>query len=104
MARTKSEQETFEAAIKEYGKEQQMIVAIEELSELQKEICKILRKNIGRPRSNVKVHEEIADCEIMLEQLKMIFKCDDNVEQWRLDKVVRLKTRLGLLPGVMKDE
>ena len=102
MARTKSEQDTFEAAISTYGKEQQLIVAIEELSELQKEICKVLRKNIGRPRS--KVHEEIADVEIMLEQLKMIFKCDDAVEGWRLDKVVRLKSRLGLLPGVMDDE
>ena len=102
MARTKSETETFEAAIKTYGTEQQMIVAIEELSELQKEICKYMRKNLGRPR--FKLHEEIADVEIMLEQLKMIFKCDDAVEGWRLDKVVRLKTRLGLIPGVMQDE
>ena len=102
MARTKSEQDTFEAAISTYGKEQQLIVAIEELSELQKEICKLMRESMGRPRS--KLHEEIADCEIMLEQLKMIYKCDDSVEGWRLDKVVRLKSRLGLLPGVMDDE
>ena len=98
MARTKSEQDTFEAAISTYGKEQQLIVAIEELSELQKEICKVLRKNIGRPRS--KVHEEIADVEIMLEQVKIIFQIDDDVEMWRLDKVVRLRERLGLIDDI----
>lgn len=96
--RTRSEAEAFQAAIDTYGKEGQLIVAIEELSELQKEICKVLRKNIGRPRS--KVHEEIADCEIMLEQLKMIFNCDEAVEMFRLDKVVRLKTRLGMIEYV----
>lgn len=102
MARTKSEQDTFEVAISTYGSENQMVVAIEELSELQKEVCKALRFNKKQFRR--KVAEEIADCEIMIEQLKMIFNVDEDAEMYRLDKVVRLKTRLGLLPGVIDDE
>ena len=100
--RTRNEIETFQAAIDTYGKETQLFVAVEEMSELQKEICKVLRKTTGRPRS--RLYEEIADAEIMLEQLKMIFNCDDQVEMYRLDKVVRLKNRLGLLPKVTDDE
>lgn len=96
--RTRSEAEAFQAAIDAYGRENQLIVAIEELSELQKELCKQMRINTGRPRS--RVAEEIADVEIMLEQLKMLFKNDDAVEMYRLDKVVRLKTRLGMIEYV----
>lgn len=96
--RTESEIKAFEKAIETYGINNQVIVAIEELSELQKELCKVLRINLGRPRS--RMAEEIADVEIMLEQLKMIFKNDENVEMYRLDKVVRLKTRLGMVDYV----
>lgn len=93
--RTRSEEEVFKLAIDTYGKENQCVVAIEEMAELQKEICKDMRIRFGRPRN--RMAEEIADCEIMIEQLKMIFKLDDSVEMYRLDKVVRLKTRLGML-------
>ena len=35
----------------------------------------------------------------MLEQVKMIFGIDDeDVEMWRLDKIVRLRRTLGILP------
>lgn len=55
-----------------YGKESQSIVAIEELSELQKELCKMLR-GIGNPEH---LAEEIADVEIMLCQIKELYALD----------------------------
>ena len=96
MARTKSEQETFAKAIETYGEASQLIVLFEEMSELQKEICKSIRYN--KRQLKTKVAEELADVEIMLEQVKMIFDIDDDVEMWRLDKVVRLRERLGIIP------
>ena len=68
----------------------QITVAFEEMSELQKELCKYLR---GRG-SFEHIAEEIADVEIMLEQLKMLFFCTDDVRNERRRKVERRKDRL----------
>lgn len=93
--RTRSETDTFREAIKQYGEANQLIVLFEEMSELQKEVCKSIRYN--KRQLKPKIAEELADVEIMLEQLKIIFDIDDDVEGWRLDKVVRLKENLGLI-------
>ena len=92
--RTKTETETFSTAIREYGEANQLIVLFEEMSELQKEVCKAIRYSKVKQRNAIA--EECADVEIMLEQLKMIFDIDDDVEGWRLDKVCRLQERLGI--------
>lgn len=56
-------------------KDKQLIVAIEELSELQKEFCKALRG-----QDNIKnIIEEMADVEIMLEQMKIYLGIDEDV-------------------------
>ena len=60
---------TLEKAIEVYGKDMQLNVAIEEFSELIKEICKHKRGEDNRDN----IIEEMADCYIMLEQLKIIF-------------------------------
>ena len=62
----------YEEIIKKFGEEKQIIVAIEELSELQKALCKYLRN--GELTYNLL--EEMADVYIMLEQLKIIFNID----------------------------
>lgn len=69
----------------------QLVVAVEELSELQKEICKNLRG-----KNNIKeLTEEIADVQIMLEQLKYFYEIDDvNVENVIEQKLKRTKERL----------
>lgn len=74
-----------------YGEEAQMIVAIEELSELQKEICKVLRNsgNIDH------FAEEIADATIMLEQLRYFFGINDQVCEIMDSKIRRLEKKLG---------
>ena len=73
-----------------YGDKVQMIVAIEELSECQKEICKILRGGENFPH----LAEEIADAAIMLEQMCMIFGLEDQVCEQMDRKVMRLDARL----------
>lgn len=96
MARTRVERETFKKAIEKNGEAMQLVVLFEEMSELQKECCKAFRYSLTK---GLKAHiaEEIADVEIMLEQAKMIFNVDEEVEMWRLDKIVRLRERLGIL-------
>lgn len=73
-----------------YGSWAQVMMVFEEMSELQKELCKYLR---GRG-SFEHIAEEIADVEIMLEQMKLLFYCADDVRDWRRRKVERLKARL----------
>lgn len=97
MARSRTETETFRKAIDEYGEANQLVVLFEEMSELQKEICKSIR--FSRIKFRNQIAEELADTEIMLEQVKMIFDIDEDVEGWRLDKVVRLRERLGIIPN-----
>lgn len=68
------------------------VVAIEELSELTKEITKDIRgitnyKNIA---------EEMADVEIMLEQLKIIYSNKDLVGRYKVEKLQRIRERLGI--------
>lgn len=80
----------YESAIEQNGTQLQMIVAVEELSEAQKEICKYLRGN-----GNIDhLAEEIADATIMLEQLRHIFKINSLVAVYMDEKVQRLAQRL----------
>ena len=90
MAEYISEAEVLQRAMDTYGSAQQISMVFEEMSELQKELCKYLR---GRG-SFEHIAEEIADVEIMLEQMKMLFFCTDDVRNERRRKVERLKDRL----------
>lgn len=72
--------------------EKQMIVAIEELSELQKEICKALRNQDNTNYDNLV--EELADVEIMLEQIKIYFEISKSeIEYMKKKKLLRTKER-----------
>ena len=85
-----TEQDIFRSAIDTYCEVMQITVAFEEMSELQKELCKYLR---GRGSQEI-IAEEIADVEIMMEQRKRLFNCEAAVLQVRDDKVNRLKERI----------
>ena len=78
------------SAVDTYGKDAQTKMAIEEMSELMKELCKNYR---GKQNIN-EIAEEIADVEIMLEQLKIIFECSLDVIRWKEQKMQRLEERL----------
>ena len=80
----------YKKAISSFGKADQIIVAIEECSELQKELTKALRGKVNL----LGIAEEIADVEIMLEQLKLIFDNRQEVEKFKNAKIVRLNKTL----------
>ena len=75
-------------AIKKYGIPSQERQTVEECSEL---ILAISHKQRGREHNLI---EEIADIEIMLEQLKIINDCHDNVEAVKQLKIKRLFRRV----------
>lgn len=80
----------YEQALAHYGGEMQTTVCIEELSELTKELCK---HNRGRDNTAA-IAEEIADVEIMLEQMKLLHNCAGLVRDWRERKKARLALRV----------
>ncbi len=78
-------------AINTYGKESQLNMVIEEMSELTKEICKHKRGNQNRES----ILEELADVYITLEQLCYIFEIKDNeIREVLNKKLERLKAKL----------
>ena len=64
--------------INHYGTKKQQDIAIEELAELQKAIIKYRREPSDKTKEAVV--EEIADVQVMLEQLKMIFSCRSKID------------------------
>jgi len=91
--------EVFEKAILTYGKTAQKDVAIEEMSELIKVICKMRRAGVNeKPAATDAIVDEIAD----VEQLCMMYECFDAVENRRQYKVRRLANRLKEAPACSK--
>ena len=83
---------TISAAIQTFGEKNQTVVAIEELSELQKELCKLLRGNCDNDEH---IAEEIADVEIVLCELVEMLGIDDLVNMYRDFKIRRLQSRIA---------
>ncbi len=81
---------TYSEAVRTYGKQSQLVMAMEEMSELTKE----LSKNIRGEKNVSAISEEIADVEIMLEQLKVIYGNRAEVDRVRGEKLDRLFLRL----------
>lgn len=82
-------------AIRCYGETAQIDMAVEEMAELTKALCKVKRAAPGATTTAAiaNVIEEIADVQIMLDQLRLIFaRSTDEVEE---DKLRRLLSRLN---------
>ena len=81
------------SACDKWGKNTQVMLALEEMAELSKELL----KNINRKENNeIQIKEEIGDVYIMLEELKIIY----NISHFEIlevitKKVERLKKRLS---------
>ena len=84
--------EIYEKALRTWGTQAQIMMAIEEMSELTKELCKHFR---GRPNGE-EIVDELADVTIMVEQLRLIFGVNDAVCDQMDVKMLRLKKRLGM--------
>lgn len=89
----------YEHAIDKYGIKPQMLMVIEEMSELTKAICKFFRvPGYLEPDEGVidAIAEETADVTIMLEQLRLILGINENVCEHMDQKIERLAERLDL--------
>lgn len=85
-----SEDAVFRQALETYGPQAQTMMALEEMAELAKELCKA-----SRGLGNVEhIAEEIADVQITLEQMIILHKCKGLVDRIRGEKVKRLQERL----------
>lgn len=84
------DRQVLSRAIEQYGRDAQEKMVLEEMSELQKEICKNWRGKDNRRE----IAEEIADVEIMLDQLKLMFDVEHLVDTVKKEKVERLRRRL----------
>ena len=83
-------EELLKANIRKNGKQMQMIVAVEELSELQKELTKNMR---GKDNLDA-LAEEIVDVEIMIAQLKLMFpEIHGKLNKWRDFKYSLIEAR-----------
>lgn len=82
--------EVYKRALDIYGEENQVIMVFEEMSELQKTLTKHLRGTTDKRA----IADEIADVEIMLGQMKLLFNIEKEVEERKQFKVERLMTRL----------
>lgn len=79
-------------ALEYYGNDPQVDVAIEEMSELIKELLKNRRGKENRSM----IADEMADVYIMLEQLKFIFGINEIELKVNAEfKIQRLKNRIG---------
>lgn len=91
----------YEAAIEHFGEDVQIWVALEEMSELIKALAKIYRLPGHAPLEPqiAALVDELADVTIMMEQLRIIYGMNEEVQD-RMDfKVRRLQQRIGMVPG-----
>lgn len=97
------EEEIMQKAIDTYGAENQCLKVVEEMSELTKALMKVRFVKKGGVQYDIlldSIAEEMADVEIMLEQLHMIYQNDNKVNEYRQKKIERLERRLNGHNGV----
>ena len=82
--------------IKYWGEDKQKIKAIEELSELQKEIC----KNLLNQNDDKKLEEEISDVQIMLNQLMIMFDVSKNDIEYHMN--LKIKRTIEIIDTLNK--
>ena len=77
-------------ALEMFGAEAQTLMVFEEMSELQKELCKHARGKDNR----LAIAEEIADVRIMLDQMCILHDCENLAKVYRTAKLARLWERI----------
>ena len=89
---TEERRALLDRAITTYGAPAQMDMAVEEMAELTKAICKIKRAQAGCEVTAAigNVIEEMADVQIMLDQLRIIFgRSTAEIEEDKLRRLLR---------------
>ena len=82
-------------ALLQWGEDAQIAMALEEMCELSHALLKFWRSTYRGtdPKVLAQIHEEIADVEIMTEQLRLIF-ASPAIDKWKDMKIGRLEERL----------
>ena len=91
MMDIKERNQLFEKLEDRFGINGQVVQTFEEFAECQKELSKWIRGKADM----ADLAEEIADVEIMLEQMKYFLELDDFVEAFKESKFQRIKERYG---------
>lgn len=85
--------EIIKESVSKHDLDYHRYMLIEEMSELTKELCKD-----RRGKDNLEhIAEEIADVQIMMEQLMIAYNCQDLVDTFYNMKLNRLKRRIDLI-------
>lgn len=91
-----NELEIYDKALKQYGIRNQLVMLMEECSELSKECSKIFRALNDREVFMLEnLAEEIADVQIMTGEIQRYFGMKDLVKQQRKSKLKRLAERVN---------
>lgn len=107
MAKMTAEREgaILERALEKYGAHAQRRQMIEEMAELTQALCKLERVaespnyTTAWNRAHDHVLEEIADVQIMLNQMQLLY---GDCTEWEIKKLERLAWRLGMEDGAEK--
>lgn len=91
MGVTDTEKATMQRAWNHYGEQTQLVVCIEELSELTKELTKRLRGD----GSLYRISEEAADVSIVLDEILLMLDIEASVKSFRRNKLRRLEKRIN---------
>lgn len=84
-----NKEELYKRMLDKFG-DLQMVVAIEELSELQKEVCKAMRGKFNKEH----LTEEVADVKIMVDQIMARYDLQESeVQQVINEKLKRTEER-----------
>ncbi len=90
-----TETEILRANIAQHGTDEELTVAAEECAELIHVISKIKRYGLREHVNHLNhLAEEIADVEIMIAQIKMIYNCTRLVDIWKEIKLERIEKQL----------
>lgn len=89
------------------GLSNRITLCVEEMSELTKALCKWKRYNSNDPtlRDNIynigsNIVEELADVELLLEQIKYLLGAKNQVEQIKEEKFIRTERMLAQKEGI----
>ena len=83
--------ELYKKAIEAWGNASQLLMAVEEMAELTQAISHLLR---GRKNNKSEIIEELADVEVMCEQLRVIIDKNDKIDKIKEEKLARLSEML----------
>ena len=93
-----TKKQVYEQLIEKFGAENQILKCVEELNELGQALCKLKSKSENKALVIKNIIEEIADVEIMLEQIKLILAIEESdVKKMKSYKLHRTVRRYGIL-------